>query len=77
MSEFDNNENIDDELQPEDFVEDTDPLEEIEIEEVVVASVFPAKKINYLNNKDMLKEIHKSKNTFCEYTDPKYGDYRS
>ena len=49
-----------------------DELEEIEPE---VVSVFPAKKINYLNNKDMLKEIHKSKNTFCEYIDPKYGDY--
>jgi hypothetical protein len=46
-----------------------------EIETPVVVSVFPAKKINYLNNKDMLKEIHRSKNTFSEYTDPKYGDY--
>lgn len=46
-----------------------------EIEAPVVVSVFPAKKINYLNNKDMLKEIHRSKNTFSEYTDPKYGDY--
>lgn len=41
----------------------------------VVTSVFPVKKINYLNNKDMLKEIHRSKNTFCEYTDQKYSDY--
>lgn len=40
-----------------------------------IVSVFPAKKINYLNNKDMLKEIHKSKNTFCEYDEPKYSDY--
>lgn len=40
-----------------------------------VTSVFPVKKINYLNNKDMLKEIHRSKNTFCEYTDQKYSDY--
>jgi hypothetical protein len=38
-------------------------------------SVFPVKKINYLNNKDMLKEIHKSKNSFSEYVDPKYEDY--
>lgn len=50
-------------------------FDEDEAEEPVVVSVFPAKKINYLNNKDMLKEIHKSKNTFCEYIDPKYGDY--
>ena len=27
------------------------------------------KKINYLNNKDLLKEIHKSKNTYCSYVD--------
>ena len=38
-------------------------------------TMFPVKKINYLNNKDMLKEIHLSKNSFCEYTDPKYSDY--
>ena len=32
-------------------------------------------KHNYLNNKDILKEIHKSKNTYCSYTKPEYGDY--
>jgi len=32
-------------------------------------------KHNYLNNKDILKEIHKSKNTYCSYTNPDYGDY--
>lgn len=37
--------------------------------------VLPVKKVNYLNNKDMLKEIHKSKNSYCEYTDKKYQDY--
>ena len=42
---------------------------------VHTTSVFPVKKINYLNNKDMLKEIHQSKNTFCEYSDQKYSDY--
>jgi hypothetical protein len=31
------------------------------------------KKVNYLNNKDMLMEIHKSKLSFCEYSDEKYG----
>ena len=30
---------------------------------------------NYLNNKDILKEIHKSKNTFNSYIDPSYGQY--
>ena len=58
---------------PEEILEDVD---DEKIEDAVVApSVFPAKKINYLNNKDMLKEIHKSKNTFCEYIDQKYSDY--
>lgn len=28
------------------------------------------KKVNYLNNRDILKEIHKSKNTYCSYRDP-------
>lgn len=32
-------------------------------------------KTNYLNNKDILKEIHKSKTTYCKYTDPSYADY--
>ena len=65
-----------------DLTSDTDIIDEEfrddvdeEIPDVVVASVFPAKKINYLNNKDMLKEIHKSKNSFCEYTQPLYADY--
>jgi hypothetical protein len=30
---------------------------------------------NYLNNKDMLAEIHKSKNSYCFYTKPEYADY--
>jgi hypothetical protein len=28
------------------------------------------KKVNYLNNRDILKEIHASKNTYCTYQDP-------
>ena len=33
------------------------------------------KRVNYLNNKDILAEIHKSKNTFCSYTDNEYAQY--
>mgnify|MGYP000929723329 CR=1 FL=1 len=33
------------------------------------------KKTNYLNNKDLLKEIHKSKNQFSAYTQPEYHQY--
>lgn len=32
-------------------------------------------KHNYLNNKDILKEIHKSKNTYCWYATPEDSDY--
>ena len=28
-------------------------------------------KVNYLNNRDILKEIHSSKNTYCTFRDPK------
>ena len=30
---------------------------------------------NYLNNKDILKEIHKSKTTYCSYPNPLDADY--
>lgn len=33
------------------------------------------KKQNYLNNKDLLAEIHKSKNNFSSYTLPEYHQY--
>ena len=33
------------------------------------------RKQNYLNNKDMLKEIHKSKSAFCSFVDPDYNQY--
>lgn len=35
----------------------------------------PTKKVNYLNNRDILKEIHKSKTTYCYFTDPEYHAY--
>jgi hypothetical protein len=31
--------------------------------------------VNYLNNKDILKEIHKSKISFCYVVEPKYAEY--
>lgn len=34
-----------------------------------------AKRVKYLNNKDLLKEIHLSKNSYCSFTDSKYHQY--
>ena len=48
-----------------DFEEDQEPI--------IINTT--AKKVNFVNNKDMLKEIHKSKNSYSEYLDPKYADY--
>ena len=33
------------------------------------------KKVNYLNNKDLLLEIHRSKNTFSSFANPEYHQY--
>lgn len=32
-------------------------------------------KTNYLSNRELLKEIHKSKCSYCEFTEPKYHQY--
>jgi len=33
------------------------------------------KRVNYLNNRDLLKQIHLSKNTYCSYVSPEDSDY--
>ena len=35
----------------------------------------PVKRVNYLNNKDILKEIHSSKTVYCHFTKPEYNRY--
>jgi len=37
--------------------------------------ITPQPKIKYLTNKDLLREIHLSKNTYCSYTSAEYCDY--
>jgi hypothetical protein len=32
-------------------------------------------KVKYLTNKDLLEEIHVSKKTYCEFIEPRYGNY--
>ena len=32
-------------------------------------------KIKYLTNKDLLREIHLSKNTYCSYLAPEHSEY--
>ena len=38
-------------------------------------STLPKKPINYLNNKDILKEIHLSKNSYCTFKTPEDNKY--
>jgi len=33
------------------------------------------RKVKYLNNRDLLKQIHKSKNSFSSYVDDEYAQY--
>ena len=33
------------------------------------------KPVNYLNNKDILKEIHESKNSYCHFSKQEYNRY--
>ena len=33
------------------------------------------RRVKYLNNRDLLKEIHKSKNTYCSYVAKEYSQY--
>jgi hypothetical protein len=36
----------------------------------MTATIRATPKTNYLNNRDILKEIHLSKNTYCAFRDP-------
>jgi hypothetical protein len=40
-----------------------------------IGEFFKMAKVNYLNNKDLLDEIHKSKNSYCSYVDPIHCEY--
>jgi hypothetical protein len=37
--------------------------------------MLPTPKVNYLNNKDMLLEIHRSKSSYCVFEKPEYHQY--
>lgn len=43
--------------------------------EVMAAPTTAKKRVNYLNNRDMLMEIHKSKSSYCSFVDPDYHKY--
>jgi hypothetical protein len=40
-----------------------------------VIAAKPKRPTNYLNNKDILKEIHTSKNSYCSFVEPEYNRY--
>jgi hypothetical protein len=41
----------------------------------ILTTITTPVKQNYLNNKDMLAEIHRSKNTYCSFVKPEYHQY--
>lgn len=43
--------------------------------ETMSISLAPKKPINYLNNKDILKEIHLSKNSYCSFAEAEFNQY--
>jgi len=45
-------------------------LSETPVKPTKAAAVKAPPKVNYLNNRDLLKQIHLSKNTYCTYLDP-------
>lgn len=40
-----------------------------------MSTITPRKPQNYLNNRDILKEIHESKNSYCYFSKPEYNRY--
>jgi hypothetical protein len=43
--------------------------------ETLVVAIPGTTKVKYITNKELLAEIHKSKNSYCVYTAPQYGHY--
>ena len=40
-----------------------------------MTGIITTRKVKYLNNRDLLAEIHKSKNSFSSFTKPEYHQY--
>ena len=73
MTEFFNpNDNLE-ELPEDDFLNEAG--EELTADLEVPVTVASTKKVNFLNNKDILKEIHRSKCSYSEFVDEKYNMY--
>ena len=41
----------------------------------IMTGIITTRKVKYLNNRDLLAEIHKSKNSFSSFTKPEYHQY--